>query len=188
MIPVALVATAGVAVARADRDGRADPAPVPRAVVAADGCKLSHGVRIVHLDNTATDGDPATDVLVLRHAWRAQAREGVPVVWTLKRAEADANRRASTSQLPSWGTLSRAAKMTALRDQGIEPVALWTKDHDRDEVPPAVADEGGRRADVAYIVSSANRAAGSTMGAQLAGCPDGTRFRYQLKPGRKARG
>ena len=50
---------------------------------------------------------------------------------------------------------------------------------DRDEYPPAVAKEGGRGADVRYVESGENRAAGASMGNQLERWCDGQRFAYR---------
>lgn len=70
------------------------------------------------------------------------------------------------------------------------------REHDRDEYPPAVgrgrpngAKKGlirgtrprGWKADVMYVPSRENRSHGSSMGAQLRGYCDGTRFRYAFR-------
>jgi hypothetical protein len=52
---------------------------------------------------------------------------------------------------------------------------------DRDEYPPAMSSEGGSGADVRYIDPADNRGAGSTMGHQLDGYPDGTKFRIKIE-------
>lgn len=50
--------------------------------------------------------------------------------------------------------------------------------YDRDEWPMAFCEEGGERADVAYIDPSDNRGAGSWVGNQLEDFPDGTRVLF----------
>lgn len=52
---------------------------------------------------------------------------------------------------------------------------------DRDEYPPAMFLEGGAGASVKYIDSSDNRGAGSVMGSDLDGLPDGARIRIVVK-------
>ena len=69
---------------------------------------------------------------------------------------------------------------------------------DRDEYPPAVGRGTGRglergrnpigwKADVRYVESSENRAHGSSLGGQLRGLCDGTKFRYIFKYGELTR-
>jgi len=52
---------------------------------------------------------------------------------------------------------------------------------DRDEFPPKKFEEGGRDAHVDYVVPSDNRGAGSSMGRQLRGFPEGTRVRVEIR-------
>lgn len=94
---------------------------------------------------------------ILDHAWDA-IKAGKPKVLHIARDEADANREASTSPYPT------------------------KKGYDRDEYPPAMSDEGGKGADVRYVRSSENRSAGSEMGRQLRGYPDGQCFKYEDPP------
>jgi len=53
---------------------------------------------------------------------------------------------------------------------------------DRDEYPPAIADEGGKGASVRYVGSSENRSAGARLGNELRGLPEGACFRYEARP------
>lgn len=50
--------------------------------------------------------------------------------------------------------------------------------YDRDEWPMAVCEEGGAGADVRYVTPSDNRGAGSWVGNQMSGYPDGTRVLF----------
>jgi hypothetical protein len=79
---------------------------------------------------------------VIDHA-RDAVRDGQPRILHINRAEADANRVASLRGHPAREGL------------------------DRDEYPPAMADEGGQGADIRYISPRANRSAGSSMGRAL---------------------
>jgi hypothetical protein len=88
----------------------------------------------------------------------------------IDRPDADAHRDESLRYVPSWGTLSDAAKRV------IDPVD-WRLSHDRDEYPPAMMREGGEGADVRYVVSSENRSAGAVMGNALARYCDGVHVR-----------
>jgi hypothetical protein len=76
-----------------------------------------------------------------------------PTELTVDRGGAKARRRASTSQVERklFGGM------------------------DRDEYPPAMFAEGGRDASVKYVSRSDNRGAGSSMGNQLRGLPNGTK-------------
>ena len=76
-----------------------------------------------------------------------------PRVWHIDRAGASENRAES---LRGWPT---------------------RPGFDRDEVPAAVAREGGRGASVAYVRSGENRSAGASMGGQLRKWCDGQSFR-----------
>jgi hypothetical protein len=71
------------------------------------------------------------------------------------RYEATANRRASLRGIPT------------------------KKGYDRDEYPPAMADEGGKGASVRYILSSENRSAGGVMSHQLAPYCNEQRFIFE---------
>jgi hypothetical protein len=93
---------------------------------------------------------------VIDHA-RDAVRDGQPRVLHIARGEAAANRAAS-----------------------LRPYAPRTG-FDRDEYPPAMSDEGGAGADVAYISPRANRSAGSTMGRALDDFCNGQAF--ILEPG-----
>lgn len=75
------------------------------------------------------------------------------VIWHIDRAGADENRAESLEGIPT------------------------KRGYDRDEVPPAIAREGGKGADVRYVRSSENRSAGATMGARLRAYCSGQRFR-----------
>jgi Deoxyribonuclease NucA/NucB len=142
-------------------------------------CTTPRKVVIVHLDHTTRDGDPPKHIAILRHARAAIAR-GEPEVWHIARFETQANRAASLRGIPTWGELTTVQRQAADPDD-------WWRPHDRDEFPPAMMDEGGAGADVAYVDSSANRSAGSVMGRQLAPYCDGTRVRYERLPGPKPR-
>ena len=52
--------------------------------------------------------------------------------------------------------------------------------YDRDEWPMAVFREGGHGSDVAYIEGRDNRGAGSSLGWQMRGFPDGSRVRVRV--------
>lgn len=54
------------------------------------------------------------------------------------------------------------------------------REFDRDEYPMALFSEGGSRADVAYLEGADNRGAGSYVGWQLRGIPDGTEVRIRV--------
>ena len=66
--------------------------------------------------------------------------DGQPVILHIDRKHADEHRAASTDDLPT------------------------KRGYDRDEYPPAMSREGGDSADVRYVKSSENRAAGASMG------------------------
>jgi hypothetical protein len=80
---------------------------------------------------------------ILDHAFDAR-RQGHPRVLRIRRYEGPANRRASLRGIPT------------------------KRGYDRDEYPPAMSDEGGKGADVRYVLSAENRSAGSVMRFQLA--------------------
>lgn len=108
---------------------------------------------------------------ILKHA-RQAVRDGQPAVWHIDRADADEHRDESLSGILSWGQLTPAQRRKADPDH---PKAR----HDRDEYPPAASREGGRGADVEYVLSSENRSAGAQMGAALSGWCDGQAARYR---------
>lgn len=94
--------------------------------------------------------------------WRGEASvRGAPApsVLTIDRAGAKAN---------------RAASLRGIAPRGEEGL-------DRDEYPPAMFAEGGAGASVKYIDSSDNRGAGSVMGGDLDGLPDGARIKIVVK-------
>jgi hypothetical protein len=51
--------------------------------------------------------------------------------------------------------------------------------YDRDEYSPAMSDEGGKGADVRYVLSAENRSAGSVMRFQLAPYCNEQRFIFE---------
>ena len=91
---------------------------------------------------------------ILDHAFDAR-RKGQPRVLHIRRSEATANRRASLRGIP---TKPR---------------------YDRDEYPPAMSDEGGKGADVRYVLSGENQSAGSVMRHQLAPYCNEQRFIFE---------
>ena len=100
------------------------------------------------------DLDDRKHARVLDHAHDAVDR-GLPARLTIDRAEARGNRRLSLR-----GISTRAG-------------------FDRDEYPPATSDEGGQGASVRYVRSSENRSAGSRLGRELRGLPEGACFQYE---------
>jgi hypothetical protein len=105
------------------------------------------------------DLDNRRHARILDHAHDAIDR-GLPERLTIKRDEAARNRRLSLRGIPT-----RAG-------------------FDRDEYPPAAADEGGAGASVRYVRSSENRAAGARLGRELRGLSEGACFRYERRPRR----
>ena len=87
---------------------------------------------------------------------RDAIRSGQPVILHIDRKHADEHRADSTDDLPT------------------------KRGYDRDEYPPAMSREGGESADVRYVKSSENRAAGASMGGQLRGYCNGQAFRLKL--------
>lgn len=83
-----------------------------------------------------------------------------------------------TMGFPEFVTLGRAdaaeRRKTSLAD--VKASAIY----DRDEWPMAVFEEGGQGADVAYIEGRDNRGAGSSIGWQMRGFPDGSRVRVRV--------
>jgi hypothetical protein len=105
----------------------------------------------------------------IRAHYRAAVKKGWPRVLVLNRPGADARRDRLLDAYPT-------------RDG-----------QDRDEYPPAVGRGKGRgltrgsrprgwQADVRYVPSAENRSHGASMGSQLRGFCDGTRFRYVFRP------
>lgn len=90
-----------------------------------------------------------------RHIQDAQS-SGHPQTLTIDRGNAAANRRDSLRDVPTKPGL------------------------DRDEYPPAMFKEGGEGASVRHINPSDNRGAGSCIGAQCRGLPDGTRVKIEV--------
>lgn len=83
---------------------------------------------------------------------RAALTHGQPRVLHIDRVDAAAHRAASLTGIPT------------------------RKGFDRDEYPPAMAAEGGKGADVAYVASAENRSGGSVMSHQLAPFCEGQSF------------
>ncbi len=102
------------------------------------------------------DLDDRKHARILDHAHDAVER-GLPGRLTIDRPEARINRRFSLRGIPT------------------------KSGYDRDEYPPATSDEGGKGASVRYVRSSENRSAGSLLGRQLRGLPDGACFRYETQ-------
>ncbi|MBS1813665.1 MAG: hypothetical protein JSS87_02190 [Acidobacteria bacterium] len=86
---------------------------------------------------------------------------------------------AQASGQPSVVTIDRAgsASRRAQALKGVRGVA----GHDRDEYPPAFAQEGGSRASVRNIQRSDNRGSGASMGNQIRNLPDGTKVKIKTK-------
>lgn len=83
-----------------------------------------------------------------------------------------------TMGFPEFVTLGRAdvadRRKASLADVKASPI------YDRDEWPMAVFEEGGQGANVAYIEGRDNRGAGSSIGWQMRGFPDGSRVRVRV--------
>lgn len=150
------------------------------ALAALGGCSavLAGGVDLTKLLGAAgtssagaaskANGDPATcrrvkrvvRVRLSRHKFPAivdhfrdvQRSGRHPSAWHLDRAHADRHRQQSLAGIPT------------------------KPGFDRDEVPIAASREGGAGADVRYVRSGENRAAGAVMGAQLRRYCSGQRF------------
>ncbi len=86
--------------------------------------------------------------------------------------------RAQKMGFPEFVTLDRdnAAQRRILSLAGVEVRDIY----DRDEWPMAVFREGGSNANVVYIEGSDNRGAGSSVGRQLRGIPDGSIVRVRV--------
>lgn len=85
---------------------------------------------------------------------------------------------AQTMGFPEFVTLGRAdaaeRRKASLSDVKASPI------YDRDEWPMAVFEEGGQGANVVYIEGRDNRGAGSSIGWQMRGFPDGSRVRVRV--------
>lgn len=81
--------------------------------------------------------------------------EGKTDICTIDRSGADQNRHDSLKGIPT------------------------KKGYDRDEYPMAMCAEGGRGADIRYIVPKDNRGAGSWIANQLTKYPDGSRIQFK---------
>lgn len=85
---------------------------------------------------------------------------------------------AQTMGFPEFVTLGRAdaaeRRKASLADVKTSPI------YDRDEWPMAVFEEGGQGANVVYIEGRDNRGAGSSIGWQMRGFPDGSRVRVRV--------
>lgn len=91
---------------------------------------------------------------VIDHAFDAR-RAGHPRVLHIRRAERWANRAAALRGIPT------------------------KKAYDRDQYPPAMADEGGKGADVRYVPKKENRSAERLMGTQLERYCNGQSFVFE---------
>lgn len=87
-------------------------------------------------------------------------------------------RMAQIMGFPQFVTLGRAdaaeRRKASLSDVKASPI------YDRDEWPMAVFKEGGQGANVVYIEGRDNRGAGSSIGWQMRGFPDGSRVRVRV--------
>ena len=85
---------------------------------------------------------------------------------------------AQTMGFPEFVTLGRTdaaeRRKASLADVKASPI------YDRDEWPMAVFEEGGQGANVVYIEGRDNRGAGSSIGWQMRGFPDGSRVRVRV--------
>ena len=79
---------------------------------------------------------------------------------------------------PDTLTIERVGARSRRRDSlnGIETKS----DLDRDEFPPAMFEEGGKGSSVKHIDPSDNRGAGSCIGAQCRGLPNGTKIKIEV--------
>lgn len=90
---------------------------------------------------------------------------------------------ASTQGTPAPSILTIARDgAKANRAESLRGIAPRGADElDRDEYPPAMFSEGGAGASVKYIDRSDNRGAGSVMGSDLGGLPEGARIKIVVK-------
>lgn len=95
---------------------------------------------------------------ILDHVWDAWTA-GQPKILHIDREDADKHRAQSLKGIPT------------------------KKGYDRDEYPPAASREGGKGADVRYVISAENRSAGSVMEHKLESYCDGQRFRFERRNG-----
>lgn len=87
-------------------------------------------------------------------------------------------RMAQTMGFPEFVTLGRAD--AAERRKASLADVKASQIYDRDEWPMAVFEEGGQGANIVYIESRDNRGAGSSIGWQMRGFPDGSRVRVRV--------
>lgn len=87
-------------------------------------------------------------------------------------------RMAQTMGFPEFVTLGRAD--AAERRKASLADVKASQIYDRDEWPMAVFEEGGQRANIVYIEGRDNRGAGSSIGWQMRGFPDGSRVRVRV--------
>lgn len=87
-------------------------------------------------------------------------------------------KRAQDSGFPEFVTLKREGA-AARRKDSLEAAEVRSI-YDRDEWPMAVFLEGGSGANVVYVEGNDNRGAGSSIGWQMRGLPDGTRIRVRV--------
>lgn len=87
-------------------------------------------------------------------------------------------RMAQTMGFPEFVTLGRAD--AAERRKASLADVKASQIYDRDEWPMAVFEEGGQGANIVYIEGRDNRGAGSSIGWQMRGFPDGSRVRVRV--------
>lgn len=87
-------------------------------------------------------------------------------------------RMAQTMGFPEFVTLGRA-DASERRKASLADVKA-SQIYDRDEWPMAVFEEGGQGANIVYIEGRDNRGAGSSIGWQMRGFPDGSRVRVRV--------
>jgi hypothetical protein len=126
-------------------------------VLAASGAQAApqnQAARTLSRKLVVIDLDEVKHRHILDHAFDAR-RKGHPRVLLHRRYEARANRHASLRGIPT------------------------KPGYDRDEYPPAMFDEGGKGADVRYVLSAENRSAASAMRRQLAPYCNEQRFIFE---------
>ena len=87
-------------------------------------------------------------------------------------------RMAQTMGFPEFVTLGRAD--AAERRKASLADVKASQIYDRDEWPMAVFEEGGQGANIVYIEGRDNRGAGSSIGWQMRGFPEGSRVRVRV--------